>query len=159
MKFTEIPLPNIEYGYNKATLRPESMVELDKLVETMEDNPTITIELNSHTDYIGSDDANITLSNKRAQSVVNYLVSKGIASDRMQSKGFGESSPKTVTKDDAVIYPFLKEGDILSEEFIKSIETEEQQLGANQLNRRTSFSILTTDYIPANLPQENIEEQ
>ena len=158
VKFEDIPLPNIEYDYNKATLRPESMVELDKLVETMEDNPTITIELNSHTDYIGSDDANITLSNNRAKSVVDYLSSKGISADRMQSKGFGESKPKTVTKEDAITYPFLKAGDNLNEEFIKSLESEEQQLGANQLNRRTSFKILSTDYVPQDTHKEQVEE-
>ena len=88
-----IELPNIFYDYAKWDLRPESMVALDKLIETLNENPNITIELGSHTDSRGSDADNINLSQKRAQSVVNYLISKGISSERLVAKGYGMSKP------------------------------------------------------------------
>ncbi len=91
-----ITIENIFYDFAKWDLRPESMVSLDKLVETLNDNPYITIELMSHTDSRGTDEDNMILSQKRAQSVVQYLISKGIAADRLQAKGYGETEPKMV---------------------------------------------------------------
>jgi peptidoglycan-associated lipoprotein len=81
-----IDLPNIFYDFARWELRPESMVNLDRLVETLNDNPNVTIELASHTDARGTAAANIELSQKRAQSVVDYLISKGIAADRLDCK-------------------------------------------------------------------------
>ena len=75
-----IELPNIFYDFGKWDLRPESMVSLDKLVETLNDNPTVTIELMSHTDSRDTEEFNLDLSQKRAQSVVDYLIAKGISS-------------------------------------------------------------------------------
>ena len=141
-----IELPNIMYDYAKWTLRPESMASLDKLVQTLNDNPNIVIELSAHTDYRGNDQANMTLSQKRAESVVKYLISKGIAKERLVAKGYGESKPRTVDKKMAKRYNFLKEGDVLTEEYIKKLPTLDQQEVANQLNRRTEFKVLKTDY-------------
>ncbi len=143
-----IELPNILYDLAKWDLRPESMVSLDKLVETLNENPNITIELRSHTDFRGSDDANKELSQKRAQSVVDYLISKGIAADRLVAKGYGESMPKKVDKKQAARYRFLPEGQLLDEKFIKSLSTVEEQEAAHQINRRTEFKVLSTNYIP-----------
>lgn len=86
-----IRLDNIYYDYNKWDIRPDAAVELDKLVKIMIDNPKIRIELSSHTDARGSDKYNMTLSQKRAQSAVDYIVSKGISKDRIYAKGYGES--------------------------------------------------------------------
>lgn len=141
-----IELPNIFYDFGKWDLRPESMVALDGLVETLNDNPNITIELGSHTDSRGSDADNIALSQKRAQSVVNYLISKGIAADRLTAKGYGESTPKTVDSKLAQQYPFLKEGSVLTEEFINKLPDTDLQEIAHQINRRTEFRVLKTDY-------------
>ena len=77
-----IELPNILYDFDKWDLRPESMVSLDKLVETLTDNPNVTIELMSHTDTRNTEEYNMVLSQKRAQSVVTYLLSKGIELER-----------------------------------------------------------------------------
>ncbi|CAN5226141.1 OmpA family protein [soil metagenome] len=88
-----IRLENIYYDYNKWNIRPEAAVELDKLVKVMTDNPQIKIELSSHTDSRGSDKYNMTLSGKRAQSAVDYIVSKGISKDRITAKGDGETKP------------------------------------------------------------------
>lgn len=141
-----IELPNIFYDFARWDLRPESMVSLDRLVETLNDNPNVTIELMSHTDSRGSDEDNIILSQRRAQSVVDYLISKGIAADRLEAKGYGESVPKVVDEKTTQEYSFLKIGQTLSESFINSLPTTEQQEKAHQVNRRTEFKVLRTDY-------------
>ncbi len=88
-----IVLKNIFFDFDKATLRPESFNELDRLVQLLNENPGIRVELSAHTDSKGSDDYNMKLSQKRAESVVNYLVGKGIAMDRLIAKGYGETQP------------------------------------------------------------------
>lgn len=141
-----IELQNIFYDFDKWDLRPESMVTLDKLVETLNDNPTVTIELRSHTDSRAAEDYNMTLSQKRAQSVVDYLVSKGIEIERLTAKGYGESSPRVADAETAAQYPFLKAGTVLNEQFINTLPNEEQKEIVHQLNRRTEFKVLRTDY-------------
>ena len=138
-------IENIFYDFDKATLRPESATALDELVELLNENPNITIELSAHTDYKGSDAYNENLSQRRAESVVNYLIDHGIASDRLTPKGYGEGKPKTIKRKVAEKYPFLKEGDVLTEEYITKL-SEEQQEQCNQLNRRTEFIVLRTTY-------------
>ena len=138
-------IENIFYDFDKATLRPESATALDELIQLLNENPNITIELSAHTDYIGSDQYNEGLSQRRAESVVNYLIEHGIASDRLMPKGYGEGKPKTIKRKVAERYPFLKEGDVLTEEYITKL-SEEQQEQCNQLNRRTEFIVLRTTY-------------
>ena len=138
-------IENIFYDFDKATLRPESATALDELVRLLNENPNITIELSAHTDYKGSDAYNEGLSQRRAESVVNYLIEHGIASDRLTPKGYGEGKPKTIKRKVAERYPFLKEGDVLSEAYITTL-SEEQQEQCNQLNRRTEFIVLRTTY-------------
>ena len=138
-------IENIYYDFDKATLRPESATALDELVRLLNENPNITIELSAHTDYKGSDAYNEGLSQRRAESVVNYLIEHGIASDRLTPKGYGEGKPKTIKRKVAERYPFLKEGDVLSEAYITTL-SEEQQEQCNQLNRRTEFIVLRTTY-------------
>jgi len=142
-----IELPNIFYDFGKWDLRPESMVSLDKLVETLIDNSNVTIELMSHTDSRDTEEYNLTLSQKRAQSVVDYLVSKGIELDRLTAKGYGESRPKVVDASIAALDPFLKLGTTLSEQYINSLANDEQKEIAHQINRRTEFQVLRTDYV------------
>jgi peptidoglycan-associated lipoprotein len=144
-----IELPNIFYDFGKWDLRPESMVSLDKLVETLNDNPNVTIELMSHTDSRDTEEFNLDLSQKRAQSVVDYLIAKGIAADRLTARGYGETSPKVV--DDAIAgnAPFLRIGATLTEQYINSLASDEQKEIAHQINRRTEFRVLRTDYVPA----------
>lgn len=136
---------NIFYDYDKADLRPESKTALNELIAVLHDNPNVTIEMVSHTDRWGSDAYNINLSERRAKSVVDYLVENGISRDRLQPHGYGKSRPKTVTKRIARLYPQFKEGDILTEEFIKTLSEEDQQ-AADQINRRTEFSVLSLTY-------------
>ena len=138
-------IENIFYDFDKATLRPESATALDELVKLLNDNPHITIELRAHTDYKGSDQYNERLSQRRAESVVNYLIAHGIAADRLTPKGYGEGKPKTIKRKVAEKYPFLKEGDVLTEDYIAKLN-EEQQEQCNQLNRRTEFIVLRTTY-------------
>ncbi len=141
-----IRIENIFFDFASADLRPESTVALDKLVETLNNNPNIVIELGSHTDNRGNDDFNLDLSERRAQSVVNYLITKGINSSRLVTKGYGETLPKTVDRRDSEAYPFLREGQVLTEQYINSIEDEDLQELAHFLNRRTEFKVLSIDF-------------
>lgn len=138
-------IENIFYDFNKATLRPESRQALDQLVQLLNENPNVTIELSAHTDSRGSDSYNEQLSQRRAESVVNYLIDSGIAADRLTPKGYGESNPKKIKARVAERYPYLKEGDVLTEEKISTL-TEEQQEECHQMNRRTEFKVLRTTY-------------
>jgi peptidoglycan-associated lipoprotein len=143
---TPIEVENIFFDLDKADLRPESMVSLDKLVETLNDNPNIVIELGSHTDSRASDEYNMDLSLRRAQSVVNYLIDKGIARDRLVAKGYGETTPKVVDKQDNAAYSFLPVGTVLNDSFINGLGDEDRQEMAHFLNRRTEFKVLRSDY-------------
>ncbi len=142
-----IELPNIFYDFGKWDLRPESMVSLDKLVETLNDNETVTIELMSHTDSRDTEEYNYDLSQKRAQSVVQYLIEKGVEPERLSAKGYGESSPKVVDESILAQAAFLKTGTTLSEQYINTLPSEEQKEIAHQVNRRTEFRVLRTDYV------------
>jgi peptidoglycan-associated lipoprotein len=142
-----IELPFIFYDFDKWDLRPESMVSLDKLIETLNDNPNVTIELMSHTDFRNTEEYNLVLSQKRAQSVVDYLISKGIEMERLTAKGYGKSTPKVVDAEIVGKDPFLKVGTQLTEQYINSLATDEQKEIANQINRRTEFKVLRTDYV------------
>ena len=139
-------IDNIFYEFNKATLTPESTASLDELVVLLENNPNVTIELGAHCDNRGSDTYNEKLSQKRAESVVKYLIEHGIDAERLTAKGYGESSPKNILKKVAEKYPFLKENDVLTEQFINALTDEEQQEACHQLNRRTEFRVLRTTY-------------
>ena len=139
-------IDNIFYDFDKATLRPESAEALDQLVTLLEENPNVTIELSAHCDYKGSADYNKRLSQRRAESVVKYLIEHGIAADRLTPVGYGKDKPKKIRRKVTEKYPFLKENDVLTEEFIKTLEDAEQQEQCNQLNRRTEFRVLRTTY-------------
>ena len=139
-------IDNIFYDFDKATLRPESTAALDNLVTLLNENPNVTIELSAHCDYRGPSAYNKALSQRRAESVVAYLIEHGIASDRLSPMGYGKEKPKVVKKKLTEKYPWLKEGDVLTEEFIKALKDEEQQEVCNQLNRRTEFIVLRTTY-------------
>lgn len=108
-------LENIYYDLAKADIRPDAALELDKLVKILKDNPNIRIELSSHTDSRSGDDYNLALSQVRAQSAVDYLVSQGIAADRLVAKGYGETQLR-----------------------IQNAQTEEE----HQTNRRTEFKVI-----------------
>ena len=136
---------NIFYDFDKATLRPESKAALDEMVVMLNENPNVTIEMGAHTDRKGSDEYNIALSDRRAKSVIDYLIAAGIAEERLSPKGYGESVPKTVTKRINRDYPQFPEGTVLNEEFIETLSPEDQD-AADQINRRTEFQVLSIDY-------------
>ena len=138
-------IDNIFYEFNRAKLTASSTAALNELVAMLEQNPNITIELGAHCDNRGEDDYNQRLSQARAEAVVNYLVSKGIEKERLTAVGYGESEPKEVNKKVAEQYEFLEEGDSLTEEFINTLEKEQQEL-CHQLNRRTEFRVVRTTY-------------
>ncbi|MBK5195373.1 MAG: OmpA family protein, partial [Proteiniphilum sp.] len=139
-------LENIFYDFNRATLRPESKEELDGLVALLTDHPEITIELTAHADRKGADEYNRDLSLHRAQSVVAYLTSKGIDGERLKASGEGKTQPKKVNRVIASGSDFLKEGDLLTEEFIKQLTPQQQEI-ADQINRRTEFRVLGNRFL------------
>ena len=141
-----VVIENIFYDYDKASLRPESKQALDEMAQIMRDNPNITIEMASHTDRHGGDVYNMNLSQRRAQSVIDYLISVGISKDRLQAQGYGKSRPKKITKKLNREYPQFEEGTVLTPEFIETL-SEEDKDAADQINRRTEFQVLSTDYI------------
>lgn len=138
-------IDNIFYDFDKATLRPESATALDELVKLLNENPNITIELAAHADYRGAAQYNKNLSQRRAESVVRYLIEHGISSDRLTPVGYGKERPKKIRKKVTEKYPWLKVDDELTEEFIKALDEEKQEI-CNQLNRRTEFTVLRTTY-------------
>jgi peptidoglycan-associated lipoprotein len=140
-----VQLDNIFYEFGKWDLTPASESGLQVLVKMLTDNPNITIEIAAHTDYVGNNATNKTLSERRAKSVVDYLINAGIAANRLTSIGYGEEKPVTVDAQLAQKYDFLKENDILDEAFITKL-TPEQQERANQINRRTEFRVVKTTY-------------
>jgi outer membrane protein OmpA-like peptidoglycan-associated protein len=95
-----VRLNNVFFDFDKWDLRPESFVELDRVVKLMNDNPTLEIEMSAHTDSKGTDEYNITLSENRAKSVMNYILSKGIAENRITSHGYGETQPVATNETD-----------------------------------------------------------
>ena len=120
-------LENIYFGFDSANIRPSSAKELDKLVQLLNDNLDIKIELSSHTDSIGTFEKNMGLSERRAAASVNYLISKGIAADRLTAKGYGETKPiARNTNPDGTDNPT-----------------------GRQLNRRTEFRIIEIGVMPA----------
>lgn len=143
--FQSVKLDNIYYDFDKATLRPESEEGLDAIIAMMNENPNITIEMSAHTDYKGNGEYNRDLSHRRAQSVIDYLIKKGIDGARLTAVGYGEVKPFIVDVKHNQLFNFLPEGVELTEEYIRSL-SEEQQETANQINRRTEFIILSTTY-------------
>ncbi|MBI5217679.1 MAG: OmpA family protein [Bacteroidia bacterium] len=140
-------IPNINYDFGSWTLKPEAMLALDSLVDILKDNPNLTIELSSHTDMVGNDEINNEISQKRAQSVVDYVEERGINPDRMVAVGYGKTHPKAVTKELAAKFDFLHEGDILNDAFVNKLPKEERDI-ANTYNRRTEFKVLSANFVP-----------
>lgn len=139
-------IDNIFYDFDKATLRDSSKTALDKLVGLLKENPNVTIELSAHCDYKGSAEYNKRLSQRRAESVVAYLIAHGIAADRLSPVGYGKERPKKIKKKLTEKYKWLKEGDLLTEAFIRGLKDKKKEEICNQLNRRTEFSVLRTTY-------------
>lgn len=140
-----VVLENIFYDFNSASLRPESKEGLDGLIALLNENPSVAIALAAHTDRKGSEEYNRDLSLRRAQSVVNYLVLRGIDKQRLSAHGFGKSQPVIVTKRIVEQFDFLKEGVELTEEFIETLTPDQQEI-ADQINRRTSFEVVDDEF-------------
>lgn len=144
-----IDMPEVRYDFAKSTLQVNNEVNskdsLNYLYDILVKNPRLVIQLESHTDARGSDADNQKLSQARAQACVDYLVNeKGIDPNRIVAVGKGETAPRTLKKD----YTPLKKGDVLTEAFINKLAGKDLQEKAHQLNRRTVFNVLRTDYVP-----------
>ena len=141
-----VKMDNIFYEFGKWTLTADSEAGLQGLIKILTDNPNIAIELSAHTDMVGNDANNQELSQKRAQSVVDYLIKAGIDKGRLTPKGYGETKPVVVSEELAEQYKsFLKKGDVVNSEFIETLTAEQQEI-CNQINRRTEFKVTKTTY-------------
>lgn len=143
-----IVLPDILYALDKWDLAPQYQDSLMQLVGLLKDNENIVIELRSHTDTRGSDEYNEVLSQKRAQTVVDFIISQGIDPRRLVAKGYGEKVPRILDKDVKRENYQFKAGTELNDKFINSLPSEEIKEAAFQLNRRTEFSVLSKDFKP-----------
>lgn len=139
--FRPVQLENIFFEFAKWDLTPSSEKGMQDLLAMLTDNPNIIIEISAHTDYVGNNADNLILSQKRAQSVVDYLIKAGISEKRLVSVGHGEDKPYKVDESVAAEYAYLPLDTVLTEEFILTLKPEEQQI-ANQINRRTEFKVL-----------------
>lgn len=137
-----IEIPDIFFEFGKYNLSEKSITALNKLVNLLKINNDISIELSSHSDMIGDDQSNLLLSQKRAQSIVDFLISKGIRKDRLKPKGYGEKKPRIITKSIILKYPFLKNIKSLSPVIINSLDKNKQEI-CNALNRRTEFIVIS----------------
>lgn len=149
-----ILLPEILYDLAKWDLKPQYKDSLMYLYNIMVKNPTIVIELRSHTDSRDTEEKNDILSQNRAQSCVDFLVNEmGIAADRIVAKGYGERVPRKLEKDMYSTYNgkkyFFAKGTVLTEAYCESFPTKNEKEAAHQLNRRTEFIILRDDYVPS----------
>ncbi len=149
-----IVLPEILYDFAKWDIKPQYRDSLSNLVQILEDNENIVIELLSHTDMIGTDQSNLDLSQKRAQSVIDYLISRDIDSRRLKAVGYGENKPRVLTKDVSRGAYTFKAGSTLTEDYIKAMPSRRKQAAANQLNRRTEFRVVSDDFVPDTKPME-----
>jgi peptidoglycan-associated lipoprotein len=141
-----VEIPNIFFEFGRADLSKESTNALDELIALMNDNPKIVVALIAHTDNRGTESANMQLSQRRAQAVVDYLIVNGIDEERLNAKGMGESQPRKITDEIAAKYDFLKTGQILSEEFINTLENNDRKEICHALNRRTEIQVESDDY-------------
>lgn len=151
-----VVLPEIRYDLGKWDLLDQYQDSLSDLLVVLVNNPSYVIELGSHTDIRPFPKVtNDTLSQHRAESVVDFLFARGIDRDRLVAKGYGDRVPRTLTRDTEVEFRGKKflfpKGITLSEEYINKLRTYEEKEAAHQLNRRTEFRILRTDFVPAEL--------
>ena len=145
-----IVLPDILYDLAKWDLKPQYQDSLQGLIQTLRDNPKLVIELASHTDSRDSYERNDILSQKRAQSVVDYLIMRGINPKRLVAKGYGERVPRTLKKDVVKDGFLFKTGTTLDDTYVNSLPSNAQKEAAFALNRRTEFRVLRRDFIPDN---------
>jgi len=143
--FRPVQLNNIFFEFAKWDLTLESEKGLQDLLKMLNDNPYIVIEISAHTDYIGNNEANMILSQKRAQSVVDYLINAGINANRLISVGYGEEKPYIVDESLNIQHPFLSVDTVLNEEYILTLPHTEQEI-ANQINRRTEFKVVKMNF-------------
>ncbi|MBW6498910.1 MAG: OmpA family protein [Bacteroidales bacterium] len=149
---TPIALPEILYDFGRWELLPQYRDSLNGLVQTLNDNPQLVIELASHTDNRGTEEANDTLSQRRAQSVVDYLIEQGINPARLVARGYGERMPRTLNRTITRDGTTFRAGVTLTEAYINRLTTERMREAAHALNRRTEFRILSDDFEPEKDP-------
>jgi len=143
-----VVLPDILYDLAKWDLKPQYQDSLQGLIKTLLENETVVVELAAHTDARDTDERNDILSQRRAESVVNYLIERGIDPARLVAKGYGERMPRTIARDVTKDGFLFKAGTRLTESYIDSLKTTPEKEAAHALNRRTEFRVLSKDFVP-----------
>ncbi len=149
---SSVILPEIRYNFGRWDIRPQYFDSLNVLYEVLVSNPNLVVEIGAHTDSRNTHAFNDELSLKRAQSVIDFLVNKGIDSERLKSKGFGKRIPRVLERDFVFESITFTKGTRLTDDYINSLPTHTQREIAHQLNRRTEFSVISTNYIPTTFP-------
>lgn len=148
-----VVLPEILYDLGKWDLKEQYQDSLMDLIVLLEKNPRLVIELASHTDSRPIAMTNDSLSQYRAQSVVDYLIKRGIDGERLVAKGYGSHVPRTLQREMLSYYkgkPYMFDsGTVMTDDYIESLRDKDRQEAAHQLNRRTEFSVLREDFIPS----------
>ena len=145
-KTATVVLPNIFFDFDSWELKAESVASLEKLIEILNDNPTVIVEIGAHTDSRGQVEYNLKLSQNRAQAVVNFLKEHGVDLGRLRAKGYAQSVPFVVTPELHEAYDYLPVGQTLDDAFISSLKDEAQQEVANGANRRITFRVVGDNY-------------
>ena len=145
-KTATVVLPNIFFDFNSWELKPESVASLERLVEILNDNPTVVMEIGAHTDSRGQVEYNQKLSQNRAQAVVNFLKEHGVDLRRLRARGYAQSVPFVVTPELHAVYDYLPVGQPLDDAFINSLQDDAQRDAANGANRRITFRVVSDDY-------------
>ena len=145
-KTATVVLPNIFFDFNSWELKPESVASLERLVEILNDNPTVVMEIGAHTDSRGQVEYNQKLSQNRAQAVVNFLKEHGVDLRRLRARGYAQSVPFVVTPELHAVYDYLPVGQALDDAFINSLQDDAQRDAANGANRRITFRVVSDDY-------------
>jgi peptidoglycan-associated lipoprotein len=151
----DVPLNyEVLFEFNRCYYYPEFVDTLDKIVKVLKENPTMRVELGAHTDARGDAKNNDTLAACRAREVVKYIISKGIETERLVAKGYGEREPRVMEKD---MEGFTK-GQVLDEKFIASLSKEEDRERAHKLNRRVTMKKIDYNFVPKSAPVEPKKE-
>ncbi len=149
---TPIILPEVLYDLGKWNIKPQFYDSLSVLFDVLTTNPNLVIEIRSHTDSRNTHAFNDDLSQKRAQSAIDFLIEKGIEPERLQARGYGKRVPRILERDLNYNGFRLNKGSVLDDNFINRLPNNTQREQAHQLNRRTEFSVISKNFVASQAP-------
>ena len=142
-----VPRQNILFDLNNWTIKTENYPQLDSIAVFLKTNNKLMLEVGYHTDTKTKETCYcMSLTMKRAESITNYLIEKGVNPKRFIAKGYDDNKPNVVDSLNSIKYPFLPKGKVLTESFINSLSSDEEKMTAHMLNRRVEFKIISTKF-------------